>query len=202
MDNTGNPVKKQKKSYRKTDPRGRRIGTLVAALASGATLTDAGRAVGLSPASVHRLASRDDIRRAIDEQARALAALTPTAVDCVAGILVAGQRALSRELADNGQRTTDDYRPIEARRANDIRLVGYTRDAATTVLQTAGIAPTHMQAPAIQALIVTTEQALSPIIGRLLSASASAARERDIDPEWEDVTQDMADGGDDEPVDK
>lgn len=153
----------------------------ITALAGGAKTGEVARMVQCSRYTVYKFRTQEEIKEEIDAQAQALMAAVPLAVDLKIRTMTAGDMALERELNDDGMRTDDNYKQIEARRANDIKLITQANESGTQLTQMVGITPSHTSSLVINNLVLGDSNALSPVLSKLLCGP-----EIDVTPEGED----------------
>jgi len=144
-------------------------------LAAGVTQAEVARTFGIGQASVSRWKDKAEIARMIQSEAVRLAEAVPDAVAYQRNLVAAGKRESAKALRARGK---VDYRLLEA-----------AGRASENVLKTTGILPASTVSQTFNTVLLGTSEGLSPILARLLAASPSAARERDVDPEWEEVME-------------
>ena len=145
-------------------------GKAITAIAGGATASDVAGMIGCSRFTVHKFKSREDIKIEIDAQAQALMAAVPTAVQIKTRTMEAGGKALNREL--------DDSAVDRESRGNDIKMIAQANSASDTVLQTAGILPSHTESRTLIAILSGASDQLDPLVSRMLGVG----QEIDVTP--------------------
>lgn len=128
----------------------------VALLAAGEKQTVVAKKLGVSQPSISKFARREDIKPLIEKAADILIreGLAP-AVDLVLDTL--------HETLDQGIRD-DDYNSMK----NLLHLRKLGLQVAENILKSAGVLPTHAQAPVIRNLVVGDKQVLAHAVRELL----------------------------------
>jgi hypothetical protein len=135
----------------------------IALLAGGEKQTVVAKKLGVSQSTISKFARREDIKPLIEKAAALLIkeGLAP-AVDLVLDTL--------HETLDQGVRD-DDHNCMK----NLLYLRKLGIQVAENILKSAGVVPTHAQAPVIQNIIVGNEQILLPTVRELLVAHSKMA---------------------------
>ena len=135
----------------------------VALLAAGEKQIEVAKKLGVSQPTVSKFARREDIRPLIEKAAAILIkeGLAP-AVDLVLDTL--------HETLDQGV-LDDDHNGMK----NLLHLRKLGLQVAENILKSAGVFPTHAQAPVIQNIVVGNQQILTPAVRELLVAQSKLA---------------------------
>lgn len=146
----------------------------ITALAGGASRNDVARMLGLNRHTVNKWANKEEIQAEIQAQAAALLQLAPKAVEIKAKTIQAGKKALEKEMAG------DDAREG---RGNDLKMITVANSAADTVLQTAGILPSHYQAGGASSLMFIDARSVhvTGTVGELLRRHFGSVTEEAIE---------------------
>ncbi|MCJ7499986.1 hypothetical protein MUP29_06995 [bacterium] len=135
----------------------------VALLAAGEKQTVVAKKLGVSQPTISKFARREDIKPLIEQAAELLIreGLAP-AIDMVLDTL---HETLEQGVRDNDHNNTKNLLYL--------RKLGL--QVAENILKSAGVFPTHAQAPVIQNIVVGSEQVLAPAVRELLMAQSKLA---------------------------
>lgn len=153
-------------------------GKVIAAIAGGATDSDAANMIGCHRMTIYRFKNREEIKAEIEAQAQALMAIVPNAMEIKRKTIQAGDNALNREIGDKGIEAQEGDSPLTIRariqerieqRSNDIKIIAQSNDASNKVLQAVGILPTHTSSVVIGQLVLGDQtNVLAPNVQSLL----------------------------------
>lgn len=171
-------------------------GRTIKALAEGKGLKAASDELGVATSTMWRWSNREDIKKAVEEQAARILELTPKAVDNYKRILDAAAEAevvphlIEYEIDDPDNPGTKKKVaiPADAKQiANNLKLLSTAQIVSKDVLATAGILASHTESRTIVAILSgDAAEALTPALAQLMGAIVNKPEEQeaiDITPE-------------------